>query len=39
MITNAPSQNKTERHDVTQICLKVALNTINPNYIFKQRFG
>ena len=28
------STNKTDRHDIIEILLKVALNTINPNLIF-----
>jgi hypothetical protein len=30
------STNKTDRHDITEILLKVALNTINPNKQSKQ---
>jgi hypothetical protein len=29
--TPISSTNKTDRHDITEILLKVALNTINPN--------
>jgi hypothetical protein len=29
--TPVSSTNKTDRHDITEILLKVALNTINPN--------
>jgi hypothetical protein len=27
--------NKTDRHDIAEIFLKVALNTIKPNYAYK----
>ena len=32
--TPVSSTNKTERHDITELLLKVALNTITPNPIF-----
>jgi hypothetical protein len=31
LVTSVSSTNKTDRHDITEILLKVALNTINPN--------
>jgi len=31
--TPVSSTNKTDRHDITEILLKVALNTINPHLI------
>ena len=33
--TPVSSTNKTDRNDITEILLKVALNTINPNYLSK----
>ena len=33
--TQVSSANKTDRHHITEILLKVALNTINPNLIIK----
>ena len=33
MVIVISSTNKTDRHDITEILLKVALNTINPNPI------
>jgi hypothetical protein len=36
MVTGGyPKNDKTDRHDITEILLKVALNTIKPNQIFK----
>jgi hypothetical protein len=37
IITLIYSNNKTDRHDITNILLKVALNTINLNLIQSQR--
>ena len=33
-----PPTNKTDRHDITEILLKVALNTINQTYKYKQKY-
>ena len=33
--TTVSSNNKTDRHDITELLLKVALSTINPNQISK----
>ena len=35
-LTPVSSTNKTDRHDITKILLKVALNTINPTQIFRK---
>ena len=34
--TPVSSTNKTDRHDLTEILLEVALNTITPSYVWQQ---
>ena len=37
--TPISSTNKTDNRDITEILLKMALNTITPNCIFKEHFN